>query len=93
MERKEEIKQKERLRNKRIRNKLERKNLYLIKFRKEMDKQYQLKKIQNETILKERKFKINQLLDEQNSIRELKRKEIDKKNDAINNFINEKEIS
>ena len=88
----DDIKEKEKMLNKKLRLKLKNKDLYLIKFKEEEEKKCKIRKINLENLIKERKYRINQLLYEQDKVREIKRKEIEKRNDQINNYIFAKEL-
>ena len=92
LKRLDDIKIKEKLLNAKLRLKLYNKDLYLNKFKEEEDKKCQIRKINLENLIKERNYKINLLRYDEDKIREEKRKEIEKKNEDINNFLFSKEL-
>ena len=92
LKRLDDIKIKEKLLNAKLRLKLYNKDLYLNKFKEEEDKKCQIRRINLENLIKERNYKINLLRYDEDKIREEKRKEIEKKNEDINNFLFSKEL-
>jgi len=86
------IKEKEKMLNNKLRLKLKNKDLYLKKFKEEGEKICQMRKINLENFIKERKYRIDMMHYEQDNLRGKKRKEIEKRNDDINNFLFEKEL-
>ena len=88
----EELKEKEKKKERKLIFKLRKKDSFLLKFKEEADKQCELKRLNLENIIKERNYRINIMRYEEDNLREEKRKEIERKNDEINNFIYEKEL-
>ena len=92
LQRLDEIKQEEILSNKKLKNKLERKDLYLKHFKKAKDKICEMRKLEHENIFNEKQFLIKGFNYEQEEKLEQKRKEIAKKYEDIDNFLYEKEL-
>ena len=88
----DDLKQKEKLKKKKIIYKLRKKDSFLIKFKEEAEKQCEMKKIKLENIIKERNYRITLMRYEEDKMRDEKRNEIEKRNDEINNFIYQKEL-
>ena len=75
-----------------MRKRLKIKDLYLIKFKKKKDLKHQQKIIQFERILEGRKYRINQIITENNKSREELRKKRLKREEDINEFLSQKEL-
>ena len=88
----DEIKQRENKKNKKLKLKLNKKDLYLTKLKAKNQEICEQRRINLENILKEKSYKVNEILDEQNKLREKKRKEITKRYEDIDNFLYEKEL-
>ena len=87
-----EMKEKENKKNKKLRLKLNKKELYLNKLKAKNHEICEQRKINLDNILKEKSYRVNEILDEQNKLREKKRKEISKRYEEIDNFLYEKEL-
>ena len=92
LKRLDDIKLNEKLLKAKLRLKLHNKELYLNKFKEEGEKKCQIRKINLENLIKERNYRINLLRYDEEKSREEKRKELEKKNDDINNFLFSKEL-
>lgn len=88
----EVIKQQEKLKKEKIKLKLHNKDLYLINLKNKKNEENNMKKIEQERILKERKFRIIELKNEENKLREEIGKKIGKRNEEIDKFKYEKEL-
>jgi len=88
----DEMKDRENKKNKKLRLKLNKKDLYLNKLKAKKHEICEQRKINLENILKERSYRVYEIFDEQNKLREKKRKEITKRYEEIDKFLNEKEL-
>ena len=88
----DEMKDRENKKNKKLRLKLNKKDLYLNKLKEKKHEICEQRKINLENILKERSYRVYEIFDEQNKLREKKRKEITKRYEEINKFLYEKEL-
>ena len=75
-----------------IKLKLHNKDLYLINLKNKKNEENNMKKIEQERILKERKFRIIEQKNEENKLREEIGKKIGKRNEEIDKFKYEKEL-
>ena len=92
LKRKDEIKKEDKEKNQKMRKKLKIKDLYLIKFKEKKYLKHQQKIIQFERILEGRKYRINQIITENNKSREELRKKRLKREEDINEFLSQKEL-
>ena len=88
----DEMKDRENKKNKKLRLKLNKKDLYLNKLKAKKHEICEQRKINLENILKERSYRVYEIFDEQNKLREKKRKEITKRYEEIDKFLYEKEL-
>ena len=88
----DEMKDRENKKNKKLRLKLNKKDLYLNKLKAKKHEICEQRKINLENILKERSYRVYEIFDEQNKLREKKRKEITKRYEEIDKFLCEKEL-
>ena len=88
----DEMKDRENKKNKKLRLKLNKKDLYLNKLKVKKHEICEQRKINLENILKERSYRVYEIFDEQNKLREKKRKEITKRYEEIDKFLYEKEL-
>ena len=88
----DEMKDRENKKNKKLRLKLNKKDLYLNKLKAKKHEKCEQRKINLENILKERSYRVYEIFDEQNKLREKKRKEITKRYEEIDKFLYEKEL-
>ena len=88
----DEMKNRENKKNKKLRLKLNKKDLYLNKLKVKKHEICEQRKINLENILKERSYRVYEIFDEQNKLREKKRKEITKRYEEIDKFLYEKEL-
>ena len=88
----DEMKDRENKKNKKLRLKLNKKDLYLNKLKEKKHEICEQRKINLENILKERSYRVYEIFDEQNKLREKKRKEITKRYEEIDKFLYEKEL-
>ena len=92
LKRKDEIKKEDKEKNQKMRKRLKIKDLYLIKFKEKKDLKHKQKIIQFERILEGRKYRINQIITENNKSREELRKKRLKREEDINEFLSQKEL-
>ena len=88
----DEMKNRENKKIKKLRLKLNKKDLYLNKLKAKKHEICEQRKINLENILKERSYRVYEIFDEQNKLREKKRKEITKRYEEIDKFLYEKEL-
>ena len=88
----DEMKDRENKKNKKLRLKLNKKDLYLNKLKAKKHEICEQRKINLENILKERSYRVYEIFDEQNKLREKKRKEITKRYEEIDKFLYEKQL-
>ena len=88
----DEMKDRENKKNKKLKLKLNKKDLYLNKLKAKKHEICEQRKINLENILKERSYRVYEIFDEQNKLREKKRKEITKRYEEIDKFLYEKEL-
>ena len=88
----DEMRDRENKKNKKLRLKLNKKDLYLNKLKAKKHEICEQRKINLENILKERSYRVYEIFDEQNKLREKKRKEITKRYEEIDKFLYEKEL-
>lgn len=87
-----DIKKSKKEKNNKLKTKLKIKDIYLLKFKANKEEIHKQKKAESDLILERRNYRINQLITEHNKLREKKRKEIEKRDDDINEFLYQKEL-
>lgn len=92
LQRLENIKSKEKIKKRKLRLKLNKKDLYLVRLKASQNKICEQRRLDLDNMLKEKSFRVYELTEEQNKLREKKRLEIEKRYEEIDNFLYERKL-
>ena len=92
LKRLDDLNNKEKIKNRKLRLKLNKKDLYLIELKKKQNEICEQRRLDLDNMLKEKSFRVYGLIEEQNKLREKKRLEIEKRYEEIDKFLYEREL-